>query len=864
VPYVNCFAYSNGQGSWTTICFNNTLTTAESVTLTGPGAPTGSVSETIFPEQGNVITDHNEDTFLGAGSSAPVVGVPTASSASGATYSIPPASFIAVTYTAGGTPTTLAPPTFSPGSGTYSGTQTVTISFPPGSTGCAGINTTPLAPTPGTCGAGGTTYTGPITVNSSETVNAIATQAGSSNSAVATAVYTINLSTVTPIISWPTPAAISTTTPLSSTQLDATVTFQGATLPGTYFYSVPPGTTDAHGQTLSAGTHTLQVVFTPTDTTDFNSVTATVQIVVGTTGSTGISGSPVFASGDCCFFSQPTPYVVTVPGSTAAPTGTVSVTFKGQTLGTGTLTPGPGVSSSVTLLLDSTYFVPGNNTVTLNYLGDMNNVPSSNSAIIPLRNPAIGADPANVGGGTSTISIPYTYVVPGSMTFNFNPAGGALSDFSNAGATTCTTGTQPAGSVCTLAVAFKPSLPGIRKGVVEVDFTPTTGPAEPILYLFLSGLGSAAQITLGDATQQVLNAGLLEPQSVTFNPADRFNSTLYVANSYAAQIGTLASSGGSATPWNTANAGNLAYPIDIVFDAFGNLVVADYNAAKVFSFNPALAEQTISTGTITVEAPGAIRVDLAGDLLIADDGNNPQLVMVPGETHDTTYKPSVLLDSTSISYPQALAVDNAGANLYVGDAYLNQVLKVALNGTGNSQFPIAPCTATVTPCAFNAPTGIAFDPNGDMYITDGTPRLLMVPANHSSGGQTILMPMTGLVNPTSVSLDGSGNIYVTDYVGTLTKLSVNVGAMKVTASGPQTTTVTNTGNLDLTIASLTFANGAGSAFSETDTCTSAPIPPGGSCTITVSYSNPAGTAPDTLNISSNAFSVSGVLIQVTQ
>jgi hypothetical protein len=103
VPYVNCFAYSNGQGSWTTICFNNNLTTAESVTLTGPGAPTGPVSETIFPQQGNVITDHNDDTFLGEGSSAPVVAAPTATSASGATYSVPPASFIALTYTAGGT-----------------------------------------------------------------------------------------------------------------------------------------------------------------------------------------------------------------------------------------------------------------------------------------------------------------------------------------------------------------------------------------------------------------------------------------------------------------------------------------------------------------------------------------------------------------------------------------------------------------------------------------------------------------------------------------------------------------------------------------------------------------------------------------
>ena len=60
-----------------------------------------------------------------------------------------------------------------------------------------------------------------------------------------------------------------------------------------------------------------------------------------------------------------------------------------------------------------------------------------------------------------------------------------------------------------------------------------------------------AQITLGAASQTtVLNAGLLEPQSVTFNPTDGTNNTLYVANSYAAQVVTLASSGGSTTPWN--------------------------------------------------------------------------------------------------------------------------------------------------------------------------------------------------------------------------------------------------------------------------------------------------------------------------
>ena len=272
--YVNCFAYSNGQGNWTTICFNNNLTTAESVTLTGPGAPTGPVSETIFPDPANVITDNNEDTFLGAGSSAPVVAVPAPSSASGATYSIPPASFIALTYTAGGTSTPgdahllsglghllwnsdgddlvssglnrvrwnqhhavssdsgdvrsrrhhLHRPDYGqqfrdcecdchPGrqlqfccgygglhhqppcgsgsgvlacSGTYTGAQTVTISTAtPGAT----IYYTTDGTTPTTSSS---VYSGPITVSSSETLEAIAAETGYTQSAVATAKYTIN------------------------------------------------------------------------------------------------------------------------------------------------------------------------------------------------------------------------------------------------------------------------------------------------------------------------------------------------------------------------------------------------------------------------------------------------------------------------------------------------------------------------------------------------------------------------------------------------------------------------------------------------------------------------------------------------
>jgi hypothetical protein len=679
----------------------------------------------------------------------------------------------------------------------------------------------------------------------------------------ASATNSIVVTKATPVITWPTPAAIAVGTALSGTQLDATATFQSAPLDGTYTYTVLPAGTPAPGAVLAAGTWTLQVVFAPTNTTDFTNATATVQIVVGTTGSTGVGGSPVFSSGDCCFFSQPTPYAVTVSGSTAAPTGSVNVVFNGQTLATGTLVPGSGASSSVTLNLNSIYFVPGNNTVTINYLGDTNYAPTNNSAVVPLRNPAIGADPATVGGGTSTIQVPYAFPVAGAMTFNFNPGGGAASDFSNTGATTCVSGAQePAGTVCILSIAFKPGLPGIRKGAGLINFTPTTGPAEPILYLFLSGLGSAAQISLSSATQLTLNSSLNQPQSLAFNPTTLTNANLYVANSNAKQIDTLPSSGGALTQWNPANTTMLVYPSDLVFDAFDNLIVSDANAAMVVSFNPQLAESPVNTGTYTLGLPTAARIDFGGNIYIADAGNTPRIIEVPGETY-ASYTPSLVnLGSQSVSFPQSLAVDNAGANLYVGDGNNNQILQIALNGTGATPVAIAPCDSTVTTCALNSPAGIAFDPYGDMFITDSDQRVLMVPNNHSATAPTTQVPLTGLINPTGITLDGSGNIYVSDLNTNVEKLLVNSGALNLTTLGSSLTTkLTNTGNLNLSISSLTFANGSSSAFTQTNTC-SGSIAPGGSCTITVTYSQ-AGAATDTLTITSNAFSASGVTIKLT-
>ncbi len=237
------------------------------------------------------------------------------------------------------------------------------------------------------------------------------------------------------------------------------------------------------------------------------------------------------------------------------------------------------------------------------------------------------------------------------------------------------------------------------------------------------------------------------------------------------------------TQWNAANTKNLVYPSDLTFDAFGNLIVSDANAAMVVSFNPALAESTVNTGTYTLGMPTASRFDLGGNIYIADAGSTPRIIEVPGETY-ASYTPSLLnLGSQSVSFPQALAVDNAGANLYVGDGNLNQILQIALNGTGATSVPLRPAMPTVTTCAINSPAGIAFDPYGDMFITDSGQRVLMVPSNHSASAPTTQVPLTGLINPTGITLDGSGNIYVTDLNTYVTKLLVNTGALEANHSG---------------------------------------------------------------------------------
>ncbi len=95
------------------------------------------------------------------------------------------------------------------------------------------------------------------------------TPTDTTNYATASATVLLTVSPATPMLTWPTPAAIPNGTPLSSAQLNAT-----ANVPGTFVY------TPAAGTVLAAGSQVLAVTFTPADTTDYTAATATVLLTV--------------------------------------------------------------------------------------------------------------------------------------------------------------------------------------------------------------------------------------------------------------------------------------------------------------------------------------------------------------------------------------------------------------------------------------------------------------------------------------------------------------------------------------------------------------------------------------------------------
>jgi len=132
-------------------------------------------------------------------------------------------------------------------------------------------------------------------------------------------------------VTWPAPAAITFGSALSGTQLNATATYNGTVVAGAFTYSPSAGTM------LGAGSHVLNVTFTPTDPTTYATTTATVTLVVNQakpslnwvtpnpiTYGTALGGAQLNASASVAgaYLYSPAAGSILKPGTT-----TMSVTF---------------------------------------------------------------------------------------------------------------------------------------------------------------------------------------------------------------------------------------------------------------------------------------------------------------------------------------------------------------------------------------------------------------------------------------------------------------------------------------------------------------------------------------------------------
>ena len=111
-----------------------------------------------------------------------------------------------------------------------------------------------------------------------------------SNDQSSTGTHEFTVAPASPALSWAAPSGIVAGTPLSASQLDATASFNGSPLAGTFVYS------PAQGTVLSAGNYVLTVTFEPANSTDFISVTSSVDLSVAAAPqpNTIVIESPVF------------------------------------------------------------------------------------------------------------------------------------------------------------------------------------------------------------------------------------------------------------------------------------------------------------------------------------------------------------------------------------------------------------------------------------------------------------------------------------------------------------------------------------------------------------------------------------------
>ncbi|MCI5221049.1 MAG: hypothetical protein D3914_18100, partial [Candidatus Electrothrix sp. LOE2] len=239
----------------------------------------------------------------------------------------------------------------------------------------------------------------------------------------------------------------------------------------------------------------------------------------------------------------------------------------------------------------------------------------------------------------------------------------------------------------------------------------------------------------------------------------------------------------------------------IVVNKENIITTAAGNGGGGYSGDNCLATKT------TISGPAAVAIDQAGNIFIADSGNNRIrkvdvvgiITTVAGNGSEGYNGDNILATEAGLNSPYGVAVDQAG-NIFIADTNNHRIRKVDVDGiittvAGNGSEGYNGDNGPATDASLRSPRAMAVDQVGNIFIADTDNNrirkvdvvgiITTVAGNGSKedyNGDNILATDANLLRPGAVAIDQDGNIFIAANYNRIFKVDT-VGIITTVAGG---------------------------------------------------------------------------------
>jgi beta-propeller repeat-containing protein/ASPM-SPD-2-Hydin domain-containing protein/centrosomal CEP192-like protein len=463
--------------------------------------------------------------------------------------------------------------------------------------------------------------------------------------------------------------------------------------------------------------------------------------------------------------------------------------------------------------------------------------------------------------GTTSASQPVTLSNSGgtSVAVTGIQASGDFAQTNNCGASVA------ANSSCIVNVTFAPTASGSRIGTLTITDSASNSPqtvslagtgAAPVITVSTNSLTFAAQVLGSSSTSQLVTVSNIgtaaaNVSSITasgdFGQTNNCGTSLAATTSCTVNVTFTPTATGTRTGTLTIADNAASSPQTVSLTGTGANAVLNASPAAL-SFAAQAQGSTSASQPVTLSNSGGTSVAVTGIQASGDfaQTNNCGISVAASSscTVNVTFTPTAsgtrngaltITDSASNS-PQMVSFTGTGGTLTLNVSPTNLSFGITVVGVPSPGQSVTLSNSGTLPIALSnlQTTGdYAQANNCGTTVNPGSSCVVNVtfqPTTFGSRLGSLVVTDNATNSPQNVALSGTGTIAQVS-VG----WSVIFGGTPVGTSANQAFTITNVGAVPLTVSSLSFAGLNPGDYSQTNTCTTAGINPGGSCTVTVTF-----------------------------